>query len=145
MNTKVKVSHTPGPSHPKKDGLSAKKPKVVKHVAFVRADRPVQVQIIDDEKFDTVQGPWTYWPVNEIDKEHTVRDQYGFTLLTMNGKDDPDHIEKHARLIAAAPELLSALEKLIVAAWHDNDEGLPQPLRDAVEEAELALNKAKGE
>ena len=50
-----------------------------------------------------------------------------------------------ARLIAAAPKLLAALQGLVDHAYRNNPEGLPYPLRDAVEVATDAIAEAVGE
>lgn len=51
----------------------------------------------------------------------------------------------NAHLIAAAPKLLAALQGLVDHAYRNNPEGLPYPLRDAVEVATDAIAEAVGE
>lgn len=56
-------------------------------------------------------------------------------------KSDAEH-EANARLIAAAPELLEALETLSTEEWRDDDDPV---LRAARVKARAAIAKAKGQ
>lgn len=61
--------------------------------------------------------------------------------------DDPEVNEANARLIAAAPELLTALEGMIEVYGGSNDvDGLPKHVveLDLIQEARAAIAKAKG-
>lgn len=64
-------------------------------------------------------------------------DGFGVPVADCSKRNLPAEAEANARLIAAAPDLLAALESLVCVASH---EGLPfdlEPARDAI-------NKAKG-
>lgn len=61
-------------------------------------------------------------------------------LPIVGGIDDFDENEANARIIAAAPELLAALEKLIAQTVADG-----KPATHALLDARAAIAKAKGE
>lgn len=60
--------------------------------------------------------------------------------------NDSDTVESNARLIAGAPELLEALEKLVVKSAYYAATGKGwQDFRDSIASARSAVAKAKGE
>ena len=82
------------------------------------------------------QGPW-------VAKDHTKRfellDSDGFPILRINGGMIPT--DANARLIAAAPELLEALEALTSLVQGNGNDHITRACNDATK----AINKAKGE
>lgn len=81
-------------------------------------------------------------------------DDWEICFLSDGGKDDPpveiddiatEFTDANARLIAAAPDLLRDFEQLVAAAKKLEDTDLYHLLMDEVEDAELAIAKAKGE
>lgn len=68
-------------------------------------------------------------------------------LVCMGGtgatRTDQDSVEANARLIAAAPELLEALEAIIDSARDGRD--IPEWLDERLVSAEAAIRKARGE
>ena len=91
-------------------------------------------------------GPWyvgsgTYEGRN-IYSVASVTDDEGFTYQPIVASAEDDGIkcwDANARLIAAAPELLEALEELIAATQHLD------PCQATAEKARAAIAKAKGE
>lgn len=88
-----------------------------------------------------IQTNWTY----EVDycdaKVFCPGNAYPWVMANIKG---PDHrqTEAYARLIAAAPDLLAALQALSAEEWRDDDD----PILDAArEKARKALSRATGE
>lgn len=87
-------------------------------------------------------GPWR----THLTDDTLVIDAVGVPVATMDGNYiDGSHsnIEANARLIAAAPDLLEALEKILVS----DREGYPNCnlFSDDLARAKAAIAKAKGE
>ena len=58
-------------------------------------------------------GPW-YW--DKVSTGHVIVDSEGFTIVDSSPMSEAD-----ARLIAAAPEMLEALQRLVHPAADDTD------------------------
>lgn len=59
-----------------------------------------------------------------------------------NGWETPEQLEKHARLIAAAPDLLEALKRMVY--YHDHFEAInPEYLRFCLSAARAAIAAAE--
>lgn len=105
-------------------------------------------------------GPWvaTGWnnlTVNAICGDWPDANEYTIVLMTggpslNSGRQELEVMQANARLIAAAPDLLAALETLLeqakaTSAWDDAQSGEDQPMLDAVTAAQTAIAKTKGE
>lgn len=76
-----------------------------------------------------------------------------YSEATLDGKDEPNYLVSkeeaaaNARLIAAAPDLLAALESLLLAVRSNYEDGTPktqdQIFSEAGHEAIAAISKAK--
>jgi len=97
-------------------------------------------------------GPWTY-EGDHAHRQYNIRmlgHMIGGHICTVNNlptdvlaNRDPGIAEANARLIAAAPDLLAALEHLLADAV---EMGLDDsPVSGSLIEARFALRKAKGE
>ena len=86
-------------------------------------------------------GPWTY---EQISNNAYVIDENGSAVMLYRNPDD--EMKANARLIAAAPELLEALEGMLAIdqenhqRGHDDDDVCKE-----VQTARAAIAKAKGE
>lgn len=93
-------------------------------------------------------GPWLYIRLDEW--SHSVATQHGelpdgspnlWTVATVNKNREPEH-EANARLIAAAPDLLGALQAML-RMW-DEGGSLPGLVEGVITEANAAIAKANG-
>jgi len=87
---------------------------------------------------DTKPTPGT-WTVSELDSSGNVSPYHIFIepgVAVIERKVDPVHDMAHARLIAAAPDLLAALRDLLVGA-----EAMGWPTA----QARAAISRAEGE
>ncbi len=86
-------------------------------------------------------GPWSLPFITErpIQQEVFGPDER-IARVELPGNSRHDEQVANARLIAAAPELLDALEKLL----HETDEGTQLCAREFAEQAKAAIAKAKG-
>lgn len=81
-------------------------------------------------------------------KYHEITDSDGFEVINQNGIVANEH---DARLIAAAPELLAALESTFAALYrarvdvYNHDRDNYAACENAIDQARAALAKAKGE
>jgi len=96
-------------------------------------------------------GPWTVIAVDGICEEggdeFNVENSDGETVATISGSESEEQAEATARLIAAAPELLAALELIVTEAWapakpYSSNSYLPEHFIDI---ARSAIAKAKGQ
>ncbi len=92
-------------------------------------------------------GPWI---VDEDMRQNMEWNRHiygsdGMCVCFMSHSDgkNPSRDAANANLIAAAPDLLAALEFLVEREWQD-DEGEPK-LTEAREKAKAAIKKARGE
>ena len=92
----------------------------------------------NDKKFKGTPGPWMFHerPQGEYHYGYTIGDGPTSIVSTAWG-------EANARLIAAAPELLEALETFI-EYWSD-EEGCSSPHYQDVHKARAAIAKALGQ
>lgn len=94
-------------------------------------------------------GPWDFWSgytaFDQIEAEITAQDG---DVVVAQYNNLTEQGEFNARLIAAAPDLLEALEELVgdIADRFDMDSPSTNPgIKHAVEAAHKAIAKAKGE
>lgn len=84
------------------------------------------------------------WRVNEGYPDHGIIDQHGHLIAMVTTDEDrpqePDEVLRNAVLIAAAPELLTALKG--VAAAHNCIESCDMP--EWLDAVESAIAKAEG-
>lgn len=95
------------------------------------------------EKFKGTPGPWNV-DVNGVQAKWNVDDVDGNSVaLTQQLQNDKDWSKRDAntRLIAAAPELLEALQETI----HEVGHWLSTQKPELKEKIEAAINKALGE
>jgi len=88
------------------------------------------------------QGPWAISNYYAGKASISGKDWGGFaTVVTRLDGDENEYSEglANARLIAAAPDMLAALEELRAAVYHKSG------IADALAEATAAIAKAKGE
>lgn len=84
-------------------------------------------------------GPWM---VTATEDCYCVANAGRYVIVPERGKVKADNSEADARLIAAAPELLAALERMLSKAYKQNwNDNYPEEL----EQAESAIAKAKGD
>lgn len=86
-------------------------------------------------------GPWKVTGYENL----TVNSPKGNTIVAAPGSDTGSlpELKANAALIAAAPELLEALQIMVVSAEYMAEKGLPFPA--GIERARAALAKARGE
>lgn len=100
---------------------------------------------------DYTPGPWiavrglAYWEVKPEQKDGGRKLPFQIADTCSSDPEDPDRglQEANARLIAAAPDLLEALEEIVKEYCENPDNG--RTLRWAIDGAKEALAKAKGE
>jgi len=89
--------------------------------------------------------PWTVDPDEREGMDHnnhvfsSDRDRICFMAMPFG---DPQPLQNAATLIAAAPDLLEALEECLAELWPGRDFG---PVLPCIEKARAAIAKAKGE
>jgi hypothetical protein len=91
-------------------------------------------------------GPWTYKLDNDSPVNFEITTAHAPTSIVSGcGCCDSPWVssEADARLIAAAPELLEALEEIVKEYYENPDNG--RTLRWAIDGAKEAIAKAKGE
>lgn len=91
-------------------------------------------------------GPWDYWsgynPVDELEAQITTED--GDIVIASYNRQIPEG-EANAKLLAAAPELLEALQGMLeVYGGKYNDDCLPKSSSelDLIQQARAAIAKA---
>ncbi|MGK8745388.1 hypothetical protein ACRS6P_23250 [Pseudomonas aeruginosa] len=91
-------------------------------------------------------GPWDYWsgynPVDELEAQITSED--GDIVIASYNRQIPEG-EANAKLLAAAPELLEALQGMLeVYGGQYNDDCLPKSSSelDLIQQARAAIAKA---
>lgn len=101
-------------------------------------------------------SPWRYLPNLQCDSYEQTRDSYAFPYLIYAGAEfiaqvatdqlcELSRDEEHARLIAAAPDLLAACEGALNALNGDDVSETPVQYLAAALDLTHAINKAKGE
>lgn len=108
-------------------------------------------------------GPWLYTPSDEWRTNGGEFAQWGefkisagsgdvmapnyYRVGSVSNVNNSDENEANARLIAAAPELLQALQKMVREFGYDvvHPNGLVHDEHDAIQSAMLAIAKAGGE
>lgn len=88
-------------------------------------------------------GPWEYLDIGEI----CAGDDFNVTIALMNDGTSSAgvyEVEANARLIAAAPDLLSALEKLRTQALQSPDLLNTKWGQEALNYSHAAIAKARG-
>ena len=88
----------------------------------------------------SIVGGWAVWAEYEPGKHCQVADIEPWP----NDPDTAPESEANARLIAAAPDLLAACEALIDADSYDLKSLLDDALPAIIEQARVAIAKAKG-
>ena len=84
------------------------------------------------------KGPWIFTPGNMP----AIADSTCAPVAMQCRRGTPEEAKANAQLIAAAPELLEALERLLLRC----EEILPSyDAKDVIEPARAAIAKAKGE
>lgn len=85
-------------------------------------------------------GPWEVEIPGEVDEHYAVLDCFGHTASVYGHPEQTSVALANARLIAAAPDLLDAVEELLIylADWNDPD-------NETCQRARAAVAKAKGE
>jgi hypothetical protein len=86
-------------------------------------------------------GPWR---IGKSGVTVIFNNDQGFTVPPVPDNDNWSEAEANARLIAAAPDLLAALE-LINAALPTSEKAWPIYMNDAILAARAAIRKARGE
>lgn len=88
------------------------------------------------------QGPWSYIGNGDVvaksDKYCGGEKDIASVFLTVNDED-----EANARLIAAAPELLEALQAIVKSLVDQDDEGMIEHAQQMID-ARVAIAKATG-
>lgn len=94
-------------------------------------------------------GPWRVEPTFETDESDPQEIRTQRLILAGDRQYIAETMSNHAHLIASAPELYEALDKLLGAcrSYDDKPENLLSIARyaEAVERADAALRKARGE
>lgn len=92
------------------------------------------------------KGPWE-WKDDDRDKFGLYRIHPGVLATNLSdGTPWGDDIDKaNAHLIAAAPELLEALDNVVKACFHYTGEGQEDYVQHSYYAAIAAIKKAKGE
>jgi hypothetical protein len=85
-------------------------------------------------------GPWFYYVTPSGVRYKVHGPTVDYFICDVKGSNDL----ANARLIAAAPELLEALEKLADQAASNNDYDSDRGLQAAVEQARTIISKATG-
>lgn len=90
-------------------------------------------------------GPWHYSPTH-YGKAYDIGAADGDNVALVYGPSEngSDFFRANARLIAAAPELLAALEEMVEVHPRYNRDHWPV-LADALDHARAAIAKAKGD
>lgn len=87
-------------------------------------------------------GPW-FFDVHPDNTQAVLVDQEGFSIIYLS-KPFPNDLSKDARLIAAAPDMLDALQSL-VDAYQTHFDVMPVAWQTFDNIARDAIAKAKGE
>lgn len=90
-------------------------------------------------------GPWLY---DYRDNQALIVDSQGFTVVELNTLENStahSALADNARLIAAAPDLLTALQLVLAMPEYDGTQKTSITRRDAKRAARAAINKATGE
>ncbi len=104
-------------------------------------------------KNEHTPGPWKYTPTNTELVSHIIRSTDGWAVATVTPKDG-DETAQNAQLIAAAPDMLEALEGALdtmgfllaeVKAQGDIPQDDEDLARDRYDQVLAAIAKAKGE
>lgn len=98
------------------------------------------------------KGPWVVVPYGDGDSLVVCSDEEGnwriaFMATTAGSREERIEIRANARLIAAAPDLLEALEDLLSSleiTWRNGFVAVEDVAKE-IENARTALAKAKGE
>lgn len=89
----------------------------------------------------------------EVQKVQQHPDDFPFLQIQENGRevahiyhhpDEYPEAERNARLIAAAPELLAAIKRLLVASYPGTERHHETGCRCVIHEAQVAIAKAEG-
>ena len=100
---------------------------------------------MNTQKLEPVPGPWVAY--GKIVKLDWGRDSVTVTRVDSRGKFVEGYDEANARLIAASPEMLAALEKLTALAANQLDQSATHDGLEnckALADARQAISKAKG-
>jgi len=84
-------------------------------------------------------GPWV---IEKDSDAYCIASVGNLVIMPSSGKVKHDNTEADARLIAAAPELLRALDDLLIAYCDPGNQGSDHD--EKVEAARAALAKARG-
>lgn len=91
-------------------------------------------------------GPWEVGPVDDTVVTHLGADGVRYEIAAIDGDyNQPDEwpvMEANARLIAAAPDLLEALQKVV--SCFDIKDGLSVRDEQAIKHAASVIHKATG-
>src|SRR5690625_1957633 len=92
-------------------------------------------------------GPWTFsgqkGPVGICIKAQ-VWDSEGYNLSVMKSTEDPEEATANARLVAAAPDMLEALNEMVIS-FDILDIETDSLQREAIRNSKEAIKKAKGD
>lgn len=92
-------------------------------------------------------GPWRFEPTQHTDEAAKIgglwyiedaRDDYEVIAVLPRVHEKPGEAKANARLIAAAPEMLSLLRQILEDAWHEG------PINDVLRNIRALLAKIKG-
>lgn len=90
----------------------------------------------EGEVMSHTPGPWRHEPYENVYQSAVIGGLHQIALVHYD-----DFEQSNARLIAAAPELLEALENFIETVEHVD----PGVYRDSIEQAQAAIRKARGQ